>query len=208
MKTLIFGSTGKTGRELVKQALEQGLEILAFARTPEKLNDLKHPNLIVLKGDVTNYESVEQAVKKAEVVISALGSPTLKKNTIVSDGTKNIIKAMNKFGIKRFICITALGAGKSHGEPGFFFTYILVPLLIKNVMADIEIQEKYIMESSLDWTIIRPVGLTNGKKRGVYKHGEKIKNLTLRISRADVANFMLKQIESKEYIQKTPAICY
>ena len=208
MKILIFGSTGKTGRELVKQALEQGFEILAFARTPEKLDDLKHPNLSVLKGDITNYESVEQATEKAEVVISALGSPTLKKNTIVSNGTKNIIKSMNKFGIKRFICMTALGAGKSRGEPGFFFTYIFVPLVIKNVMADIEIQETYIMQSNLDWTIVRPVGLTNGKKRDVYKHSEKIEKLTLRISRADVADFILKQIESKEYLKKTPAICY
>jgi putative NADH-flavin reductase len=197
MKIAIFGSTGGTGRELVKQGLELGYDVTAFARTPSKLDEFNHENLSIIQGDVFNYSDVEKAIIGQNAVISALGNPTLKVDTTTSEGTRNIIKAMQ----------TALGVGDSYEQAGFFFTKIIIPTLLKNAIADKEIQEQIIRESDLDWTIVRPGGLLNKPKTSQYRHGLD-KLISGRISRADVAEFMLKQINSDEYLRKTPAICY
>jgi len=208
MKIAIFGSTGGTGRELVKQALEIGHEVTAFARSPEKLDDLKNENLRLAQGDVLDYEAVAGAIKNQDAVLSALGSPTLRAgDTTLSDGTKNIIRAMREESVKRFVCETSLGVGDSYGQPGFAFTKIVVPLILKHAFADKEIQEKDIKASNLDWTIVRPGGLTNGERTGKYRHGSD-KSISGKISRADVAEFMLKQLTGDEYLRQTPAICY
>jgi putative NADH-flavin reductase len=208
MKIAIFGSTGGTGRELVRQALEQNHIVTAFARTPSKIGDLRHENLEIVEGNVINLDDVEKAVIGQEAILSALGSPSLKAgDTTLSNGTKNIIRTMEKHGVRRFICETSLGVGDSDGQPGFFFTKIVVPFLLKNVFADKEIQERDIKASRLDWIIVRPGRLTNGKKTEKYRHGLD-KAIAGSISRADVADFMLKQLARDEYLRKTPAICY
>lgn len=208
MKITIFGSTGGTGRELVKQGLELGHEVTAFARTPAKLDDLRRENLKIAQGDVLNLPDVKKAIVGQDAVLSALGSPTLRSgDTTVSEGTKNIIAAMKKHGIRRFICETALGVGDSSDQPGFFIRKIFIPIVLKNVFPEKEIQEELIRKSDLDWIIVRPGGLTNGKKTSRYRHGLD-KNIRGRVSRADVAEFMLNQLESDEYLRQTPAICY
>jgi putative NADH-flavin reductase len=207
MKIAIFGSTGGTGKELVKQGLELGYDVTAFARTPSKLDEFKHENLSIIQGDVFNYSNVEKAIIGQNAVISALGNPTLKVDTTTSEGTRNIVKAMQTAGIKRFICETSLGVGDSYEQAGFFFTKIIIPTLLKNAIADKEVQEQIIQASDLDWTIVRPGGLRNSAKTSTYRHGLD-KSINGQISRADVAEFMLKQISSDEYLRKTPAICY
>ena len=207
MKIAVFGSTGGTGRAIVKQALAARHEVMAFARSPEKLGDLHHEMLAILKGDVLIYADVARAVLGQDAVLCALGNPTLKPDTTTSNGTKNIIRAMTEHCVKRFICETTLGVGDSNGQPGFIFTKIVVPVVLKNAMADKELQETAIRESSLDWTIVRPGGLTNGERTGVYRYGME-RSIAGRISRADVADFILRQLESDEFIGKTPAICY
>ena len=208
MKIVIFGATGGTGRELVKQALQQNHEVTAFARTPAKLDALKHANFKIAAGDVVNFDDVEKAVAGRDAVLSALGSPSLKAgDTTVSDGTRNIITAMEKSGVRRFVCETSLGVGDSYGQPGFIFTRIFVPLLLKNVFADKEIQERDIRSSNLEWIIVRPGRLTNGARTGQYRDGMD-KQISGSISRADVADFMLKQLASDQYLRQTPAICY
>ena len=193
--------------ELVKQALELGHEVNAFARNPLKLDDLWRENLKVAQGDIVDYKAVERAIIGQDAVLSALGSPSLKKNTVLSEGTLNLIKAMERNGVKRLICETALGVGDSHGQPGLFFTNIVVPLMLKHVFAEKELQERLIKKSDLDWTIVRPGMLTNGRRTGHYRYGLN-KSIHGRISRADVADFMLRQLETDEYLFQTPAICY
>ncbi len=208
MKITIIGSTGGTGLELVKQALELGHEVTAFARTPAKLDDLQHDNLRIVQGDVKNPADVEKAIESQEAVLSALGSPTLKSgDTTLSEGTKNIVEAMKRYGVRRFVCETGLGVGDSKDQPGFFIRKIFIPLVLKNVFPEKEIQEEIIRKSGLDWIIVRPGGLTNGNKTSRYRHGSD-KNIKGRISRADVAEFMLEQMESDQYLHQTPAITY
>jgi putative NADH-flavin reductase len=207
MKIVIFGSTGGTGKELVKQGLELGHEVTAFARNPSKLDEFKSENLKIVQGDVFNYEDVEKAILGQDAVLSALGNPTLKPNNTTSEGTRNIVKAMQKHNVRRFICETSLGVGDSRDQAGFFATKIFFPLVLKNVFADKEIQEEIIRQSDLDWIIVRPGALNNKPKSSKYRAGLD-KKISGNISRADVAEFMLKQLDSDEFLRKTPAICY
>ncbi|MEW6126599.1 MAG: SDR family oxidoreductase [Acidobacteriota bacterium] len=205
---LIVGATGGTGRQLVKQALEQNQTVTAFVRNPAKLG-LEHKNLSILQGDVTDFEAVKRAVKNCDAVLSALGAPAKVKDNVRSIGTRNIIRAMEETGVQRFICMTTLGIGDSREILPFYFKYLIVPLILKEAFADSERQENLIMQSRLNWTIVRPANLTDGARTGTYQHGFAATAKTkLKISRADVADFMLKQLNDDNYLRKTPGISY
>ena len=209
MKLIIFGSTGSTGRQVVTQALEQGYDVTAFARSPEKL-DQKHEKLQVIKGNVLDFASVERAIQGQDVVLCTLGLPPMDKSNLRANGTKNIIRAMEKTGIKRFICQSSDGVGDSRETLPLLMKYLIVPFMLRRAFADHEIQENYIKESQLDWIIVRPVALTDGEHTGSYQHGYTADNktVTFKISRADTADFMLKQLADNNYLHKTPSISY
>lgn len=206
MNLLVFGATGGTGRELVKQALAQGHTVTAFARNPDKL-DIQHSNLKVAKGDVTDAAAVEQAVKRQDAVFSTLGSTSLKKNPALVEGVRNIVKAMEQHGVRRFVYQSSLGVGESRTRVSALVRYIVIPLVLRNAIADHGEKEQAIKHSSLDWVIVRPAGLTDGQHTGQYQHGESI-NFGAKISRADVADFMLKQANDTMYLHKTPGVSY
>jgi putative NADH-flavin reductase len=205
---LIIGATGGTGRELVKQALERGHRVTALVRNPAKLK-IEHPDLQVIKGNVLNYTDVENAVKGNEAVVSALGHKRWFVPTrILSEGTRNILDSMKKNGVRRFVCETSLGVGDSWGKLGLYYTLFVVPFITYFYFRDKKRQEDLIRENPLDWIIVRPGQLTNGRRRGTYRHGTNLGNyvLTLRISRADVADFMLKQLVDSTYLRRAVAI--
>ena len=206
---IIFGSTGGTGRQVVTQALEQGHDVTAFARSPEKL-DKKHEKLKMVQGSVLGFASVERAIQGQDVVLCALGSPPMDKSNLRANGTKNIIRAMEKTGVKRFICQSTAGVGDSRDMMPFLMKYLIVPFILRRAWADHEIQENYIKESQLDWIIARPAALTDGERTGSYQHGFTADNKTVtnKISRADTADFMLKQLVDNNYLHKTPCISY
>jgi len=209
MKLIILGSTGSTGRQVVTQALEQGHDVTAFARSPEKL-DQKHEKLQVIKGDVLDFASVERAIQGQDVVLCTLGLPPMDKSNLRANGTKNIIRAMEKTGVKRFICQSSDGVGDSRDTLPFLMKYLIVPFMLRRAFADHEIQENYIKESQLDWIIARPVALTDGEHTGSYQHGYTADNktVTFKISRADTADFMLKQLADNRYLHRTPSLSY
>lgn len=207
MKVIIFGSTGSIGRELVKQTLERGYEVTAFARTPAKLN-IQHANLRIVQGDVMDPESVAQAVRGQDAVLCTLGAGM--KGTIRSQGTRNIVLAMQKANIRRFICQSTLGVGDSWGNLTAYWKYIMFGLLLRKAFADHVTQEEYVKQSGLDWTIVRPAAFTDGDRTGEYRHGFTggDKSTTLKISRADVAGFMLKQLVDDTYLHAMPGLSY
>jgi putative NADH-flavin reductase len=133
-----------------------------------------------------------------------------RKRPVLSEGTRNIIQAMKRLGVKRFICESSLGVGDSKGQLGFFYNWVLIPLLLRNIFADKEVQERMIKDSDLDWVIVRPALLTNGPRTGKYRSGFSAtdKSIRRKISRADVADFMLRQISEDVYLSKTPGISY
>jgi len=210
LNLLIIGSTGGTGRELVRQALEQGHIVTAFARKPDKIR-LHHANLKIAQGNVLDYASVDRAVAGQDAVLCALGHKRwVIKTSILSEGTRNIIRAMQQHGVKRLVCETSLGVGDSVGRLGLQYTLFLIPLLLFFYFRDKGVQERYIKESDRDWVIVRPGLLTNGKMRGRYKHGGKIGNYiwSVRISRADVADFMLRQVAENSYLRLAVGVAY
>jgi putative NADH-flavin reductase len=209
MRLLIVGSTGGTGRELVDQALAQGHQVTALARTPENLN-IKHRYLHTMKGDVTDWRSVEQAVAGQDAVLCALGTRVVRKNTIQSEGTSNIIMAMERHGVRRLVLESSLDVGDSRGQLGFFFTHVVRRFFLRNVFADKELQEKLVIDSPLEWVIVRPAFLTNGPRTGKYRIGfpPGDRTITRKISRADVADFMIKQATDNAYLGKTPGQSY
>ncbi|GAB3316935.1 NAD(P)H-binding protein [Larkinella ripae] len=208
MKLLIFGSTGSIGRQLVVQALAEGHHVTAFARHPAALQALQHAHLQIHQGDVLDPASVERAVTGHDTVLCVLGAGS--KGRVRAEGTKNIIRAMEKTGVKRLICQTTLGAGDSKGNLNFFWKYVMFGFLLRNAMKDHELQEQYVQQSRLDWTIVRPAAFTNGGATGHYQHGfsADAESLTLKISRADVAGFLLRQLSTTDYLKKTPGLSY
>ena len=209
MKLLIFGSTGGTGRELLQQALEQGHSVTTFVRDPAKLDDIKHTNLQVVRGDVLDPAVVESAVAGQEAVLSTIGTGA-KRTTLREVGTRHIVEAMEKTGVKRLVCQSSLGVGDSRANLPFFTKYIIVAVFLRHAFADHEHQEVVVKQSSLDWIIVRPPHLTNGTRTGVYRHGFSTTDtrLKLKISRADVADFMLKQLTDDTYLHQTPGVSY
>lgn len=208
MKIFIIGGSGRTGRELIKQGLEMGHEIAALIRNPARFR-LKDPGLTVIKGNVLHPGTFEDMVKGNDAVVSALGHHRyIIRTTILSEGTKNVIAAMEKHGVKRFICITSLGINDSRFKLGLYYTLFTIPVILLFYFLDKAKQENLIFKSNLDWTIVRPGQLHNGKKRTKYKHGPDVGSyiLTKMVSRADVAHFILTQLNDNTYLRKTPGI--
>lgn len=210
MRVLIVGSTGGTGRQLVSQALERGHHVTALARNPARLQ-IQHENLRVVRGDVLDEAAIDAAVEGQDAVLSALGHKRwFYPNRILSDGTRNVIQAMEKHGVRRLVCETALGIGRTWWRMGLYYTLFVIPFILPLYFWDKHRQEAVIRASSLDWIIVRPGALTNGPKRGAYRHGPGIGNplWTVRISRADVADFMLNQLSDDTYLRAAPGLAW
>ncbi|MCA1606215.1 MAG: SDR family oxidoreductase [Acidobacteria bacterium] len=210
VRILIVGATGGTGRQLVAQALERGYAVTALVRNPSRLQ-IDHPHLTVIQGDVLDESSVKTAMRGQEAVLSALGHKRFFYPTrILSEGTRNILRAMETHGVPRLVCETALGIGDSAGRMGLLFTIFTIPVILPFYFWDKTRQERLIAESNVEWVIIRPGVLTNADKRGSYRHGRHAGSFlwTVRISRADVADFMLNQMESDTYLRAAPGVCW
>lgn len=209
-RVLIVGATGGTGRQLVVQTLERGHAVTAFVRDPSRL-EIDHPQLTVAQGDVLDQASVEAAMRGQEAVVSALGHKRFFYPTrILSQGTRNILRAMENHGVPRLVCMTSLGIGDSVGRMGLYYTFFVIPLILPFYFWDKTRQERIIAASRVGWVIVRPGSLTNGARRGHYRHGRRVGNLlwTVRISRADVAEFMLDQIESDRHLGSAVGVCW
>lgn len=210
LRLVIIGATGGTGRQLVEQALRQGHEVTALARNPAKLS-LQHPKLRVLQGDVLDYATLEPAMRGQDAVLCALGHKRFfGPSRILSEGTADLLRAMKSAGVARLICESSLGIGNSAGRVGPLATLFVYPLILPFYAWDKLRQEKLIEESDLDWVIVRPAALTNGAARGRYRHGPKVGSYLrpVRISRADVADFMLRQLTDDHYLGSAPGVSY
>lgn len=205
MKSAIFGATGKTGIEIVKQALEQEHTVTAFVRDPTRLA-IEDERLTIVVGDAFDPASVAQAVQGQDAVICALGAGSeLKKTTVRTTGTINIISGMQKNNVKRLMVVTAMGVGESWDTLSLVNKFFFATLL-KSSRDDHETQEAAVKESGLDWTIIRPSGLTDTPQTGIYEVGENIPAATSKIARADIADLILKELEQNALIGKAVTI--
>ena len=208
MRLLIFGATGGTGRQLVRQALERGHAVTAFARDPAALDE--RDGLRALAGDVLDAAAVERAVAGHDAVLCALGKPATSPGKVRSEGTRNVVRAMERSGTRRLICQSTIGVGDSRALLPPLYRFVLVPSILRRTFAEHERQEAIVRSSQLDWTIIRAGALTDGDRTGRYRHGFPPTDRTLEfeVSRADVADFALGLVSDSGYVRQTPSISY
>lgn len=196
MKIIVFGATGGVGQSVVKQAVENGFEVTAFVRTPEKLQTT-HEKLTIIKGDAFNQQEVTAAIAGHDAVVSCLGSSQgMKKSTELQDMVKNIVAGMQEQGVKRIIYTAS--AGIYNELPGI--SGKLMMGMLKNALTDHRAAVDWIESRGLNYTIVRPMGLTNGPFSGQYREAsEGVPEKAKSIARADVAHFILKALNNRQY---------
>jgi putative NADH-flavin reductase len=208
MKIAIFGATGETGRQFVEQALAAGYQVVAYVRNPSKLNT-KHENLTIVQGELADQAIIERAVSGADAVISVLGPRGGSKGKPITRGMQNIIEAMKKQGVRRLIISSTLSAKDPNDLPDFKAKALvnLVKLTMHAAYEEIVSVADTVRKSDLDWTIVRLTTLNNNPKSGKVRVGYLGKGeVGLRISRADLAEFMLKQVQDTKYLRQAPVI--
>ena len=217
MKIMVIGATRGIGLVLTKMALESGHEVTALLRDPGKLS-LSHPKLRIATGDIRNQASVESALAGQDAVCVCIGVPPSRKPMdVFSQGACNVLAAMQKAPNVKLISVTGIGAGDSRGHGGFLYDKLIQPLLLKTMFEDKDREEAIIKASTVDWMIVRPGMLTNGAHTGQYRVLTELSGVTAgKISRADVADFILRQLEQpavssssrQSYFRQTPLLTY
>lgn len=208
-KLLIIGATRGIGKALLNCALKAGHEVTVLARKPAKLT-MVHDRLRVVEGDVRRLDSVREAVRGQNAVCSCIGSPiTFQPVDLFSVSACNLVRALSDHSGQKLVVVTGIGAGDSAGHGGFLYDRIFKPLLLKTIYQDKNREEEIIAVSGLEWLIVRPAGLTNGPRTGIYRVLTDLTGVTSRrISRLDVADFILKQLDNPDCFGKTPLLTY
>lgn len=213
MKIVIFGANGATGKILTKQALAGGYAVTAITRHPEAF-PLQYEHLQVMRGDVFDLAAVEQAVAGQDAVLSTLGVPFSRKPiALYSEGIEHIVQAMNRYGVRRLVCVSSSATDPQirylDSGGGFIFEKVLKPIVINTIgrttYTDMERMETLVMNSHLDWVIIRPSGLFETPSVTNYQIAEAHINKQY-TSRADLADCMLQQLTSDRYLHKAVAV--
>jgi putative NADH-flavin reductase len=210
-KVLIIGASRGIGLETVKTALLAGHSVSALARSAASI-PVQNPALEKVPGDALDCSTIQSALKGVDVVVQTLGvdiapRSIFERTTLFSQSTRILVDAMKIAGVKRLIAVTGLGAGDSRGHGGIIYDSVVFPLLLKRVYDDKDVQEWIIGSSGLDWTIVRPGLLTNRPATGRYRILTAAEDWTFGlISRADVADFIVRQIDDRKLIRTTPLI--
>jgi len=204
---LVCGASQGVGFATVKQALRAGYRVKALARSADRML-LDHAHLEKIAASALDAPAVRQAVAGVDAVIQTLGAPlTLGAVTLFSDASRVLVEAMQAERVSRLIVVTGLGAGDSRGKGGLLYDALVLPLLLKRSYDDKDVQEMIVRGSGLAWTIVRPGVLTQGPAGHRYQVLCDPAQWRLgRISRADVADFLVRQIVDRGLIGKTPLL--
>jgi putative NADH-flavin reductase len=204
-RVLVLGATGRTGQQVVAQALEQGHAVTVFVRDPARLNAASE-RLAVVIGDVTrDSAALVEAVRDNDAVISALGvGDALKANGLIAGAVPTIVAAMQAAGVRRLIFTSAYGVAETIRDTPLI-PRLLIRSLLKDLYADKNAGERELRRigGDIDWTLVYPTTLTNGPRTGRYRFGERLSLRGVpRVSRADVADFLLTQLLDRTYVNK------
>jgi len=203
MKLAVFGATGGTGRRLITQALAADYDVRALTRSQAKLPPSEQ--ITAIEGNVLDPGAVSETVENTDAVVCLLGRTPNNPPDVVSRGTRNIIEAMDDRPVSRLLVLTSMGLGSS-SETVPWYVRIANATALHDLMADKARQEELVMQSDLDWTIVRPGGLTDAPRTGEYVHGVDIDVNARPISRADVADFLLETLRNDSYLRETPVV--
>lgn len=213
MHIVVFGANGPTGRQVTQQALAEGHVVTAVTRHPEAF-PLRHERLRVLRGDVFDLASVERAVAGQDAVLSSLGVPFSRKPiSVYSEGVANIVRAMQRYGVRRLVCVSSSATDprtRYHDTGGgFVFEKLLKPLVVKTfgrtTYADMRRMEALVMESGLEWVIVRPSGLFETEDVTDYQVAEGVIRGQF-TSRADLADCMLRALTEDRFVGRAVAV--
>ena len=207
-KTLaLFGATGRTGRHLLQQALERGYNVRVLARDPGKLA-VQSERLVVVRGNLKDAACVEEVITGADAVLSVLGPTSNEPTFEISRGTADIMSTMKRQGVKRLIISAGAGVGDPGDTPKLFNKLINVALkaTARNVYEDMLKTVDQVRGSGLEWTVVRVPRLTDGPKTGQVRVGMVGQGTGANLSRADMAEFMLKQVDDGRHLRQAPAI--
>lgn len=206
----IFGATGRTGRVLVREALARGYHVRALVRDPGKLTAQqgRHERLIPIQGDALDAEAVARTVGGADAVVSVLGQVKGGSKTLLTTAIGHILAAMRRHGVRRLVMLTGAGVRAPEDEPKLADRLIggLLRLVSRQVYEDALAAVRQVRESDRDWTVVRAPMLTDGPKTAAYRAGFVGKESSIRLSRADLADFIVKELESREYLGKMPVV--
>ena len=205
MNLTIIGASKGTGKEVLHRALSSGIHVTALVRDSKNI-ELKNNNLTVVEGDFKDYDSVYNSIKEADTIVLTVGTfPTRKPVDLFSEGTKNVIKAITELKTNPLIiAITGFGAGDSKGQIDFDDINVS---LFKTIYEDKDRQESFLKTNYENWIIVRPGVLTNDPKTGEIRAYTDLKGIKAgKISRADVASFILEQAKSPTFLKQTPMV--
>ena len=208
-KILVLGATGGTGRLIVKQALARGFSVRVLARSAAKASGLEDAEVVI--GDARDESVLRHALEGMDAVVSALGTPAspFREVTLLSSATTALVSAMKAARVSRLVCITGMGAGDSAGHGGFVFDRLIFPALLRKVYADKDRQEAIVRGSGLDWVLVRPSVLNDKAPTHAIRaltdlsgfHGGTV-------ARADVAGFVLDQVNTDTWLRRAPLISW
>ncbi len=207
MKLLVLGATGATGRLIVRDAVAKGYSVVALVRSKASA-DLPEAELI--EGDARDEATLARAMGGCDAVVSALGTGMgRRKVDLLTVATRALIAAMTRNGVRRLVCISALGVGNSRGHGGFVFDRLFQPLLLSQAYKDKERQEAAIRASALDWVVVRPAMLTDDPARGSVRAFTDLSSVSGgKVARADVARFVVEQLTTDTWLRRTPVILW
>lgn len=207
----VFGASRGVGRHLVEQALRCGHRVTAVARDTSALaGEIQHPQLRLIAGSAADPKVVAEALDGVNVVVCTLGAPALSRSKIRSEGTQVIIDEMKHRGLRRILALSLLGAHETRSRLPFFVKWVLFPLYLRRPVREHERQESLLEKSGLEWTVLRPPFLIDGPLTGRYALdlGEDWSHLSLQVSRADAADFFVKQLGNSAHSRQKVGISY
>jgi len=209
MDLVVFGASGRLGRKIVEDALTAGHRVRAFVRTPSNFT-IQHPYLTLFQGDSMNAESLYKALAEQQAVISALGPERPPVPEMLETSARNIVSAMKKQGIYRLVSTSRAGVWqpKDQPKPVDYIIAVLLQLFAREAVRDSFANVDVIKASDLDWTVVRFPRLTDGPRTGKYRAGYIDKMSSSRFSRADGAEFILKELTEKNWVRKCPLVSY
>lgn len=204
MKLVVFGATGGLGRAAASTAAARGDQVTAFAREPGRLH--LDSSVRVVEGDALDAEAVAGAIAGQDAVLSALGGRPWRDREVCAQGTRNIVDAMRRHGVRRLVVVSSLGVGDSREQLGWLVRNVAAPLVMRRSFEDKERMEEVVRSSDLDWVIVRPGLLTGGRPSGRWRAAVDEPIQVGFITRADAAAFCLVQLSSDEYLRRAPSL--
>ena len=209
MDIVIIGASGRLGLKIAEQALMAGHRVRAFVRTPSKFT-MQHSHLTLFQGDSMDAASVKKALAEQQAVISTLGPERPPIPEMMEKSAENIVTGMKERNIYRLVSTTGAGVWQPQDQPKLtdYFMAILLHIFAREVERDSFANVDVIKASDLDWTVVRFPRLTDSPRTGRYRVGYIDKESSVRFSRADAAEFILKELIEKKWVRKAPLVSY